>query len=191
MHAKQRKCFRIGSGATGRIGKVHKGWTQAAVAAFLDVPPVTVAKWMARHRQDGDAGWAAKPTPARPRFLTPGSGASGAQVAGGEAYHTRFPHGPPDGSPGGPVDPPAVARAVPPGLPAGLAAAAGLESAEVAPPGEAEAATGLFATPRPPSPNSDHCNPVGLVLVRPGPPSSRPGTASGHNSGQNPATDFY
>jgi transposase len=42
------------------------------VAEFLGVHPVTVAKWMARHRRDGRAGLAAKPTPGRPRFLTPG-----------------------------------------------------------------------------------------------------------------------
>jgi transposase len=53
------------------VEKYCEGWTQAAIADFLDVHPVTVAKWMARHRQDGDAGLAAKPTPGRPRFLTP------------------------------------------------------------------------------------------------------------------------
>jgi transposase len=53
------------------VEKFREGWTQAAIADFLDVHPVTVAKWMARHRQDGDAGLAAKPTPGRPRFLTP------------------------------------------------------------------------------------------------------------------------
>jgi transposase len=53
------------------VEKFREGWTQAAIADFLDVHPVTVAKWMARHRQNGDAGLAAKPTPGRPRFLTP------------------------------------------------------------------------------------------------------------------------
>ena len=53
------------------VEKLREGWTQAAIADFLDVHPVTVAKWMARHRQEGDAGLAAKPTPGRPRFLTP------------------------------------------------------------------------------------------------------------------------
>lgn len=53
------------------VEKFREGWTQAAIADFLDVHPVTVAKWMARHRQHGDAGLAAKPTPGRPRFLTP------------------------------------------------------------------------------------------------------------------------
>lgn len=32
---------------------------------------VTVAEWVARHRSAGDAGLAPKPTPGRPRFLTP------------------------------------------------------------------------------------------------------------------------
>lgn len=52
------------------ILKCSQGWTQAKVADFLSVHSVTVAKWMARHRRDGEAGLAAKPTPGRPRFLT-------------------------------------------------------------------------------------------------------------------------
>ena len=52
------------------IVKHQDGWTQARIADFLDVHPVTVAKWVARHRLDGDAGLTAKPTPGRPRFLT-------------------------------------------------------------------------------------------------------------------------
>jgi transposase len=52
------------------VGKLQEGWTQAAIAEFLDVHPVTVAKWMVRYRQEGDAGLAAKATPGRPRFLT-------------------------------------------------------------------------------------------------------------------------
>lgn len=47
------------------------GRTQAAVALTLGVHSVTVAKWMAKHRAEGEAGLAAKPTPGRPRFLTP------------------------------------------------------------------------------------------------------------------------
>lgn len=47
------------------------GWSQAAVAVALGVHSVTVAKWMAKHRAEGDAGLTAKPTPGRPRFLTP------------------------------------------------------------------------------------------------------------------------
>ena len=50
---------------------VSDGQTQAAVAFALGVHPVTVAKWMARHRAEGAAGLAAKPTPGRPRYLTP------------------------------------------------------------------------------------------------------------------------
>lgn len=52
------------------VEKLRDGWTQVNVAEFLGVHPVTVAKWMARHRQEGAAGLAAKPTPGRPRFLT-------------------------------------------------------------------------------------------------------------------------
>jgi transposase len=47
------------------------GRTQAAVAVALGVHGVTVAKWVARHRAAGDDGLAAKPTPGRPRLLTP------------------------------------------------------------------------------------------------------------------------
>jgi transposase len=49
------------------------------VASFLGVHPVTVAKWVARHRADKDNGLAARPTPGRPRFLT---AAQGRQVLG-------------------------------------------------------------------------------------------------------------
>jgi transposase len=52
------------------IRRVGEGWTQQEVAAFLGVHPVTVAKWVARHRADGDDGLKGKPTPGRPRFLT-------------------------------------------------------------------------------------------------------------------------
>lgn len=56
-----------------RIGveKLQDGRTQVQVADFLGVHPVTVAKWTARHRLKGNLGLAAKPTPGRPRFLTP------------------------------------------------------------------------------------------------------------------------
>jgi transposase len=50
--------------------KVSEGWTQAQAADFLGVHPVTVAKWVARYRHQGDGGLAARPTPGRPRFLT-------------------------------------------------------------------------------------------------------------------------
>ncbi len=50
---------------------VLDGRTQAAVAVILGVHPVTVAMWMARHRAAGEAGLASRPTPGRPRYLTP------------------------------------------------------------------------------------------------------------------------
>jgi transposase len=53
------------------VRNVLDGWTQANVAQFLGVHPVTVAKWMARHRADEEKGLDAKPVPGRPRFLTP------------------------------------------------------------------------------------------------------------------------
>ena len=53
------------------VARVVGGQTQASVAVGLGVHPVTVAKWMARHRAEGEAGLAAKPTPGRPRFPSP------------------------------------------------------------------------------------------------------------------------
>lgn len=52
------------------IRKVLGGRTQADVADFLGVHPVTVAKWMAAYRAGGEASLAAKPVPGRPRFLS-------------------------------------------------------------------------------------------------------------------------
>ena len=52
------------------IRKVLDGRTQADVADFLGVHPVTVAKWMTAYRAGGDDALAAKPVPGRPRFLT-------------------------------------------------------------------------------------------------------------------------
>lgn len=49
---------------------VLDGQTQAAVAIALGVHTVSVAKWMAKHRAQGDPGLSAQPTPGRPRFLT-------------------------------------------------------------------------------------------------------------------------
>ena len=54
------------------IRKVLAGRTQADVADFLGVHPVTVAKWMKAYRAGGDAAVAAKPIPGRPPFLTDG-----------------------------------------------------------------------------------------------------------------------
>ena len=51
--------------------QVLHGQTQSAVALASGVHPVTIAKWMARHRAEGDPGLAAKPAPGRPRYLTP------------------------------------------------------------------------------------------------------------------------
>jgi transposase len=52
------------------VRRVKEGWSQKDVATFLGVHPVTIAKWVARHREDGNDGLKAKPTPGRPRFLT-------------------------------------------------------------------------------------------------------------------------
>jgi len=53
------------------VSKLDDGWSQVQVADFLGVHPVTVARWAARRRRDGDAGLAALPTPGRPRLLSP------------------------------------------------------------------------------------------------------------------------
>ncbi len=53
------------------VQRVEDGWSQKDVAAFLGVHPVTVGKWVARFRADGDDGLSPKPTPGRPPFLTP------------------------------------------------------------------------------------------------------------------------
>lgn len=52
------------------VRRVDEGWAQKDVAAFLGAHPATVAKWVARHRADGDNGLKAEPTPGRPPFLT-------------------------------------------------------------------------------------------------------------------------
>jgi transposase len=52
------------------VQRVGEGWRRADVAAFLGVHPVAVARWVARFRDKGEEGLAAKPTPGRPRFLT-------------------------------------------------------------------------------------------------------------------------
>jgi transposase len=53
------------------VRAVLAGQPQITVARSLGVHSVTVAKWMARHRREGEAGLAPRPTPGRPRFLTP------------------------------------------------------------------------------------------------------------------------
>lgn len=52
------------------IRTVLDGRTQADVADFLSVHPVTVAKWVKAYRAGGEDGLTAKPVPGRPRFLT-------------------------------------------------------------------------------------------------------------------------
>ena len=52
------------------VQRVNDGWTQAAVADFLGVHPVTVNKWVRRHRAQGEEGLARKPHPGRTPFLT-------------------------------------------------------------------------------------------------------------------------
>lgn len=52
------------------VRRVGEGWAQKDVAEFLGVHPVTVKKWVARHRADKDNGLKAKLTPGRGRFLT-------------------------------------------------------------------------------------------------------------------------
>jgi transposase len=56
------------------VQRVEDGWAQREVAAFLGVHPVTVAQRMARFRDRGADGLAAKPTPGRPRLPTADQG---------------------------------------------------------------------------------------------------------------------
>lgn len=53
------------------VEKVKAGWSQAAVADFLGVHPVTVGRWVRADRARGAAALAAKPHPGRKRLLTP------------------------------------------------------------------------------------------------------------------------
>ena len=52
------------------LRNVLAGRSQADVADFLGVHPVTVAKWMKAYRAGGDDALTAKPIPGRPRFPT-------------------------------------------------------------------------------------------------------------------------
>lgn len=52
------------------VQRVNDGWSQADVAAFLGVHPVTVNKWVRAWRADGDDGLAKKPRPGRTAYLT-------------------------------------------------------------------------------------------------------------------------
>lgn len=52
------------------VQRVVDGWSQADVAAFLGVHPVTVNKWVRAYRADGDEGLARKPHPGRTAYLS-------------------------------------------------------------------------------------------------------------------------
>ena len=52
------------------VQRVIDGWSQADVAAFLGVHPVTVNKWVRAYRAAGDDGLARKPHPGRPAYLS-------------------------------------------------------------------------------------------------------------------------
>lgn len=52
------------------VQKVQDGWSQADVADFLGVHPVTVNKWVRAHRANPEAGLSRKPHPGRKPFLT-------------------------------------------------------------------------------------------------------------------------
>jgi len=54
------------------VQRVNDGWSQADVAAFLGVHPVTVNKWVRAYRATGDRGLASNRHPGRKPFLTPG-----------------------------------------------------------------------------------------------------------------------
>ena len=53
------------------VARVAEGWKQVEVAAFLGVHPVTVNGWVAAAHREGLGALAAKPTPGRPRKLSP------------------------------------------------------------------------------------------------------------------------
>ena len=53
------------------VARVEQGWAQVEVAAFLGVTSRTVNAWMKRFRGAGPTALAPKPTPGRPRKLTP------------------------------------------------------------------------------------------------------------------------
>ena len=52
------------------VARVEEGWAQVAVAAFLGVSARVVNRWVTTHRE-GLGALTAKPTPGRPRKLTP------------------------------------------------------------------------------------------------------------------------
>jgi transposase len=51
------------------VARVHEGWTQKAVAAFLGVSTRAVGKWVAAYRDSGEEGLKARPrTGAKPKL---------------------------------------------------------------------------------------------------------------------------
>ena len=52
------------------VQRVAEGWKQRDVADFLGVTERTVSRWMAAHRDGGDAAIAARTTPGRPPKLS-------------------------------------------------------------------------------------------------------------------------
>jgi transposase len=54
------------------VQKVNDGWSQADVADFLGVHPVSVNKWVRAFRAAGEGGLAGTPHPGRKPFLTAG-----------------------------------------------------------------------------------------------------------------------
>ena len=52
------------------VARVAEGYSQAEVAAFLDVHRSTVSRWVCTARDHGVGALAPKPTPGRPRKLT-------------------------------------------------------------------------------------------------------------------------
>jgi transposase len=52
------------------VQRVEDGYSTEEVAAFLEVDPRSVRRWVAAARQHGSAGLAARPVPGRPPKLT-------------------------------------------------------------------------------------------------------------------------
>jgi transposase len=52
------------------VQRVLEGYSTEEVAEFLDVDPRSVRRWVAAHREAGDAGLLARPTSGRPPKLT-------------------------------------------------------------------------------------------------------------------------
>ena len=52
------------------VARVAEGYSIEEVAAFLDVDPRSVRRWLSAFRQHGEAGLATMPVPGRPRKLS-------------------------------------------------------------------------------------------------------------------------